>query len=221
MRKNVALFIYNPRVFKLVANLIKEYDLNVYVPDNIQDVRLCDMLIVDSEGLSVLKNILHGNHVPRHHVVFDEFSVYTSILSIFNIDKVGAVQIGIDVGRQLAYVILCDDFLLKAGYVSSFRELVSFVKLLESYLKPTKVILKIGGRISTSMLYSELVRSLPPDYELYIVDEKNSSSRTRLNLRGLKKRFTRDLHAALNIALREGIRFASIRAGSNHVSYTS
>lgn len=161
---------------------------------------------MDTEGLNVLRTSLSCDSLPNYHIVSDEISLYRTILNILDISKVKVLQVGIDTGRQLAYVVLCDNILLKANYAKNVRELATFIRILEEGLKPARVVIKVGGPSGLSELYSVLMKFIPSRYELYLVDERNSSSRPQVNLYGLRKGFTRDIYAALNIALREGIR---------------
>lgn len=203
--RSVALFIYNPRVLKYVKDVLRDYDLRFYVPRDISKVGDSDVLVVDSEGLRVLYSIV-GNNLPNYFLVnSNDISIYRPILNAYGIKELKIIQVGIDVGKRLAYVILCDRVLLRAGYVRSLRELINFINLLNNYLKPSKVIIKVGGYVDEFEIHL-LKNSLQRNYEVFLIDEQKSSTKTQLNLYGLKIRFTDDIYAALNIALRDGVK---------------
>ncbi len=217
----MALFIYNPRVLKYVKDVLRNYDLRFYVPRDVSKVKDSDVLIVDSEGLRILHSTV-GNNLPRYFLVNgDDASIYRPILNAYGIKEVKVIQVGIDVGKRLAYVVLCDGVLLRAGYAGSLRELINSINLLNNYLRPSKVIIKIGGYVDELEIHL-LKNHLQRNCEVFLIDEQKSSAKSQLNLCGLKIKFTDDIHAALNIALRDGIKleFAAENPTSRAGTYT-
>jgi len=158
----------------------------------------------------VLSSIIDSRGV-RYYVVSDDSSIYRFLINVFGIDDVKVFQIGIDIGSKLAYVILCDYVLLKAGYVSDFHGLIKEVEDLRSILKPVKTVVKVGitGRKLDYKLSEFIDLASGLGYEIYIIDEHSSSNQVNLKLRGMKSKLPIDVYAALNMVFRDGIRVVS------------
>jgi len=193
-----------------VLNAVKNYGIKIFVPEDINSLKnYRDVLLVDDEGLDILRTRLGINPV-NHYLIHDDASIYRFIVKVFGIKDVRVLQVGMDVGRRLAYVILCDNILLKAGYISRLKDLIETVEEFRKILTPSKVVIKLGSSAGTNnqkinMFVRELILS---GFEVVVADESNSSSKTWNKLDGYKIKFTTDIHAALNIAFREGVKFS-------------
>lgn len=189
---------------------MKNYGIKLFVPEDINSLKnYRGELLVDGEGLDLLKNYLGINPV-NYYLIRDDASIYRFIVKVFGIKDVKVLQVGMDVGRRLAYVILCDNILLKAGYISRLKDLIETVEKFREILTPSRVVIKLGSSTGTNnqkinIFMRELILS---GFEVVVADESNSSSKTWSRLNGYKTKFTTDIHAALNIAFREGVRFS-------------
>ncbi|MCS7107846.1 MAG: hypothetical protein RMH77_06665 [Sulfolobales archaeon] len=167
-------------------------------------------MLVDEEGLEVLKS--HNIYPNNYYLINDDASIYRFITKAFGIKEVKVLQVGLDVGRRLAYAILCDNLLLKAGYISRPKDLIETVVRFRDYLMPDKVVVKLGN---SSGVLSQKLETLLKDlilfgFEVVVADESNSSAKVWNTLMGYKTRFTTDIHAALNIAFREGVKVSKV-----------
>lgn len=195
-----------------MLNIIRQYDLELFTPDDLNTIKdYQDVLLVDEEGLEILRNYYDVNPT-NYYVVNDEASIYRFIIRVFGIKDVKVLQIGLDVGKRLAYAILCDNLLLKAGYVSRPKDLIEVLRKFRDYLMPEKVVVKLGSSsgISSQKLEIFLRDLLLSGFEVIVADESNSSFKTWNTLTGYRMKFTTDIHAALNIAFREGVKVSRL-----------
>lgn len=186
---------------------MKNYNIKLFVPNDVKSLKNYRELLVDREGLSILKDYLDINTL-NYYLVDGNDSIYKFIVRVFGIEDVKVLQVGVDVGRRLAYAILCDNLLLKAGYVSRLRDLIEDLRRLKEILTPSETIVKIGSSTAGSdqkvnYIMRELITS---GFEVIVINEDNSSSKVWNILNGYKTKFTTDMHAALNIAFRDGIK---------------
>ncbi len=113
--------------------------------------------------------------------------------------------VGVDPGKKLAYVVITGGVICSRGYASSFRELLKIIKSLAKKLKPEKVIIKVGERGKDKAVeLSQLVND--GSYEFYVVGEDRTNTRNLYLMREASIKLDKDCNAALNIALRDGLR---------------
>jgi len=209
MKPSVAIFIYNPRILKTLLDIAKDYGIEFYVPEDLTSIN--DELLVDTEGLNILKDLVNGKEL-KYYLINSKQSIYKFILKTFGVKDVKVLQVGVDLGSKLAYVIVCDKILLKAGYVDSLDDLILIIEDFKNYLKPDKVVVKLGNTPYSSDwgLDRVLSRLVSLGFEVMIIDESRSSHKTQVRVYGFKTRFTADIYAALNIVFRDGVRVTTV-----------
>jgi hypothetical protein len=209
MKPSVAIFIYNPRILKTLLDIAKDYGIEFYVPEDLTSID--DELLVDTEGLNILKDLVNGREL-KYYLISSKQSIYKFILKTFGVKDVKVLQVGVDLGSKLAYVIVCDNVLLKAGYVDSLDDLILIIEDFKNYLKPDKVVVKLGNTPYSSDwgLDRVLSRLVSLGFEVMIIDESRSSHKTQVRVYGFKTRFTADIYAALNIVFRDGVRVTTV-----------
>jgi hypothetical protein len=209
MKPSVAIFIYNPRILKTLLDIAKDYGIEFYVPEDLTSID--DELLVDAEGLNILKDLVNGREL-KYYLISSKQSIYKFILKTFGVKDVKVLQVGVDLGGKLAYVIVCDNILLKAGYVDSLDDLIPIIEDFKNYLKPDKVVVKLGNTPYSSdwSLDRVLSRLVSLGFEVMIIDESMSSHKTQVRVYGFKTRFTADIYAALNIVFRDGVRVTTV-----------
>lgn len=209
MKPSVAIFIYNPRILKTLLDIAKDYGIEFYVPEDLTSIN--DELLVDTEGLNILKDLVNGKEL-KYYLISSKQSIYKFILKTFGVKDVKVLQVGVDLGSKLAYVIVCDNVLLKAGYVDSLDDLILIIEDFKNYLKPDKVVVKLGNTPYSSDwgLDRVLSRLVSLGFEVMIIDESRSSHKTQVRVYGFKTRFTADIYAALNIVFRDGVKVTTV-----------
>jgi hypothetical protein len=209
MKPSVAIFIYNPRILKTLLDIAKDYGIEFYVPEDLTSIN--DELLVDTEGLNILKDLVNGKEL-KYYLINSKQSIYKFILKTFGVKDVKVLQVGVDLGSKLAYVIVCDNVLLKAGYVDSLDDLILIIEDFKNYLKPDKVVVKLGNTPYSSDwgLDRVLSRLVSLGFEVMIIDESRSSHKTQVRVYGFKTRFTADIYAALNIVFRDGVKVTTV-----------
>jgi hypothetical protein len=209
MKPSVAIFIYNPRILKTLLDIAKDYGIEFYVPEDLTSIN--DELLVDTEGLNILKDLVNGKEL-KYYLISSKQSIYKFILKTFGVKDVKVLQVGVDLGSKLAYVIVCDNILLKAGYVDSLDDLILIIEDFKNYLKPDKVVVKLGNTPYSSDwgLDRVLSRLVSLGFEVMIIDESRSSHKTQVRVYGFKTRFTADIYAALNIVFRDGVKVTTV-----------
>jgi hypothetical protein len=209
MKPSVAIFIYNPRILKTLLDIAKDYGIEFYVPEDLTSIN--DELLVDTEGLNILKDLVNGKEL-KYYLINSKQSIYKFILKTFGVKDVKVLQVGVDLGSKLAYVIVCDKILLKAGYVDSLDDLILIIEDFKNYLKPDKVVVKLGNTPYSSDwgLDRVLSRLVSLGFEVMIIDESRSSHKTQVRVYGFKTRFTADIYAALNIVFRDGVKVTTV-----------
>ena len=117
--------------------------------------------------------------------------------------------VGVDPGKKFAYVVLTGGTVCSRGYVSNFRELLDIINSLTKKLYPKKVIIKVGEQGKDKAL--ELIKLINSDfYELYIVPENKTNTKNPYLVLGRDSlKFNKDFNAALNIALKNGLRISN------------
>ena len=113
----------------------------------------------------------------------------------------GEIVVGIDPGQCYAYVVVADELLVDYGYACSLEELAERLCSLLSSAKALSKTVKVGDRGGL-----EAARALAScGLRVVLVDEEQSTRGTPVpGLRGLPRPLSRDVKAALRIALREG-----------------
>lgn len=209
MKPSVAIFIYNPRILKTLLDIAKDYGIEFYVPEDLTSIN--DELVVDTEGLNILKDLVNGKEL-KYYLINSKQSIYKFILKTFGVKDVKVLQVGVDLGSKLAYVIVCDNVLLKAGYVDCLDDLIFIIEDFKNYLKPDKVVVKLGNTPYSSDwgLDRVLSRLVSLGFEVMIIDESRSSHKTQVRVYGFKTRFTADIYAALNIVFRDGVKVTTV-----------
>jgi len=205
MRTSAPIFIYNPRLLRTLLDIGKDYNIEFYVPEDLTGIK--GELLVDPEGLNILKALVKSEDF-KYHLISNKQSIYKFILKIFGIEDVKVLQVGVDLGSKLAYVIVCDNILLKAGYVDSLDDLVLTIEDFRNCLTPNKVIVKLGNTPHSSEwdLDKVLSKLISLGFEVMIADESKSSYKTQVRVYGFKTRFTADIYAALNLIFRDGVK---------------
>jgi len=208
MKTSVAIFVYNPRLLKTLLDIAKDYGIEFYVPEDLTSIK--SELLVDREGLNILRSLVDGKDL-KYYLVSDRQSIYKFILKTFGVNDVKVLQVGVDLGSKLAYVIVCDNILLKAGYVDSLDDLILTIEDFRNHLTPDKIVVKLGNTPYSSDwgLDKVLSRLVSLGFEVMIADESRSSHKSQVRVYGFKTRFTADIYAALNLVFRDGVKVST------------
>jgi len=207
----ICVFIYDPRLLRIFKELAKGFPLNYSIPDTLSDITGYDVAIVDKEALRMIgSGTLRQNKNCTVYVVGDEEDLIRVILRVISGGSTDVQHIiaGVDLGSKIAYAILADDVLIGAGAVMTLDEFLNILTKLKRALRPLRAVVKVGLP-SSDALYQLLLRLLEgvtaSGYEVYVIDESRTTLKPLPQFKGLKNvRVTKDISAAINIALREG-----------------
>ena len=200
--RNLIVIVCDPKLMRKFKHLANTFRIAYTVPLRLREGEevAASTVIADSECLERL-----SVHAKRLFMI-NENNLVDVILKISGRERIYVLTVGVDIGERLGYVMLADDFLYSKGYAGNIKELIDLVSLANRELNPKNIILKIGDtglcnkEIAPELFPSELLHKL----KIYIVDELRSNQ-TNVFLNQESKKLTKDLNAALNIALRKGI----------------
>lgn len=211
----IAVLIYNPKVFREVIDRLRKINIDFYVPSTINELKellsdapdLSDHIFVMDDELMGLLNV--RSHIPNL-VLANEKNVLEVIsriiLKLLGRERVGELVLGIDVGKLYAYVLIADGYVVDYGLVMSLSRVVKCVRPWIKHLNPKVLSVRIGELANIDVLKD--LQKLGISMEVELIDESSSSKPPRyrpLNNVNLKE-ISQDLEAALNIALRSGIK---------------
>jgi len=219
LQRKVVAYIVNPKNAKrIIPKLSKRVPLEV---PSTNEIKFNENVIYvfDAEGINILKMKDRGPNV----IVIDElFSKGLSINAVveyitclsFGKERYNEVVIGIDVNSgSLAYAILADGILLEYDNITlTGQQLHELIHRLIRDIPCKRLILKIGlNALRENVLHViiSILKSLDDEImnkiQLHLVEETYTSiSNPYIGL--LTRIRNRDVKAAVNIALREGLK---------------
>jgi len=205
------VFIYNPRLLKKFKDIAEKFPLEYSVPDTLSNIVDYDVIILDEEAYRLIDNdILCLSKNRKIYRVDDEEDLIRVILRIITGSETGMhyLAVGVDLGSKIAYAVLADNMLIGAGTVLSPEEFLAMLIKLKRALKPLRAVIKVGLPGSDTLyqlLLKLLKQATQSGYEVYVIDESRTTSKPLPHFKGLRNiRTTKDINAAINIALRSG-----------------
>ncbi|MCD6428951.1 MAG: hypothetical protein J7L12_04995 [Desulfurococcales archaeon] len=207
----VCVFIYNPRLFRKFKDIAERFAIEYSVPSSLEDLENYDLIVVDEEARQLLEssNKRLGNR-PKIVVVSNEEDVISLISGIIT-GSGGSTQyliVGVDLGSKIAYAVFADNILISVGISLDPNDFLATLSKLKRALKPSRAVIKIGlpGSDELYQLLLKLLKvAIDCGYEAYVIDESKTTAKPLPRFRGLKNvRTTKDINAAVNIALRGG-----------------
>ncbi|MCD6324053.1 MAG: hypothetical protein J7L55_02975 [Desulfurococcales archaeon] len=196
------IVVCDPRLFRNVAEVLRTLKVDFRVPESLP-LRMDEgTVIADDECRSYVEGSAQIYVVNRANV--------WKIALLIAGRRGNTLQVGIDLGSKIAYVALLDDLLLRYGYVESSEELASEVGELVDLLSPKNTIIKVGSPERRLSQEARRIAKLMPqrNCEVYVVNEERSNKALAIlrsaypEIKGVAK----DIIAALNIALRDGVK---------------
>ncbi len=206
--------IYDPRVWRKFLELSEGLNVSFRVPKDLspEELRNCDSILVDVQALAILaRRGADLNTMCREVlVVSSEENLLSPLLKFAGFTDVSRLTAGIDIGGSMAYVVLADGTYLTSGKSHEVRKVVGVLSKVREALRPLNSIVKVGVPHSEELLhlFKALTDSLLAEgFEVYLIDEFNTTLKPFPRIRGVPKKLKdKDLRAAINIALREGIK---------------
>ena len=207
----VCVFIYNPRLFKKFKNTAEKFAIEYSVPSTLKDLENYDLVIADEEARQLLESSSKCvRNCPKMAVVSSEEDIISLITSIItgSEETTRYLVVGVDLGSKIAYAVFADNLLISVGITLDPNDFLATLSKLRRALKPSRAVIKVGlpGSDELYQLLLKLLRAaLDYGYEAYIIDESKTTAKPLPRFRGLKNvRTTKDINAAVNIALRDG-----------------
>ncbi|MCD6340580.1 MAG: hypothetical protein J7L51_01330, partial [Desulfurococcales archaeon] len=204
-------FIYNPRLFRKFKDIAEKFAIEYSVPNTLEDIKNYDIVIADEEAHQLIeRNSKCVKKGPKIAVVSSEEDMISLISSIItgNEENTRYLVVGVDLGSKIAYAVFADNLLISVGITLDLNDFLATLSKLRTALRPSRAVIKIGlpGSDELYQLLLKLLKvALRYGYEAYIIDESRTTAKPLPCFRGLKNvRTTKDINAAINIALRDG-----------------
>ena len=196
--RELVVALCDPKLMEEFKALAKLLDLSYSVPRLKKSFSGRKLIIADDECIK-LYGLKGSNMLPVNE------SNLTQVMFNLSGRTADVLLVGVDPGRRFAYVIISGDVVYLKGYVANFSELLRTMESVVRKLKPRKVVIKVGERSRGKVLRMLSLSSNGP-YELYVVSESKTNSRNLYLVSEQGARLSKDFIAALNIALRRGLR---------------
>ncbi len=209
-KQHVIVMICDPKLMRKFVKTAKTVGLSYEVPMDlrVKPKYVNHFVIVDEECMKYTHVQKVIEELKANVVVVNEDNITSQTLKILGINHVEVLTLGVDIGRRLAYAMLADDMLIDVGFVENPKELMSKLDEVVNDLKPSKTVVKVGvteGR--GTELISDLFKFITSkNLQIILVDEANTSKETTsyyVKAYGVRDK---DLRAAINIALKDGIK---------------
>ncbi len=205
------MFIYNPRLFRKFKDIAEKFAIEYSVPSTLKDLENYDLVIADEEARQLLESSSKCvRNCPKMAVVSSEEDIISLISSIItgSEESTQYLVVGVDLGSKIAYAVFADNLLISVGITLDPNDFLATLSKLRRALKPSRAVIKVGlpGSDELYQLLLKLLKAaLDYGYEAYIIDESKTTAKPLPRFRGLKNvRTTKDINAAVNIALRDG-----------------
>ena len=222
MVREVIAFIVDPNKERnIIPKLASRIHINVPNTSNFK-FKNNAIYVLDSEGYAVLKDKI-STHYKENIIIVDELIEkglnYDEIVEhitcrILDKDKYNEVITGVDVNRNnLTYVILADGLMLEYGSIPfTLSELSNIIDRIIRTIPHKRLIIKIGINALKENVIQEILKRIKPyvgtntdRINLYLVEESNTSAYNPY-IELISKIKDKDVRAAINIALKDGIR---------------
>ncbi len=209
-KQHVIVMICDPKLMRKFVKTAKTVGLSYEVPMDlrVKPKYVNHFVIVDEECMKYTHVQKVIEELKANVVVVNEDNITSQTLKILGINHVEVLTLGVDIGRRLAYAMFADDMLIDVGFVENPKELMSKLDEVVNDLKPSKTVVKVGvteGR--GTELISDLFKFVASkNLQIILVDEANTSKETTsyyVKAYGVRDK---DLRAAINIALKDGIK---------------
>jgi len=202
----LCVFIYNPKLFKLFMDLARRYGLTFNVPNSVDELVSCNTLLVDEEGVRVLK-LSDRSFKHLDPIVVNRNSIVRAVLKLAGVNEPITLLIGIDIGNRIAYAMFANNVMVKHGYVADVKGFEDVVNEMQRTIRPYRTVVKIGYSRNKYIAgkVSELASRLKEVFEadVLIVNEEGTSKGTNFNFLG---HLSRDVRAATNIAFKQAFK---------------
>lgn len=212
-RKHVTVMVCDPKLMRKFVKIAKIVGLSYEVPTDlgIGFKHVSNLVIVDEECRTYLRlqKVLEG--LKAEVFTVNEGNVASQVLKILGVDRVEVLTLGVDLGSRLAYAMFADDVLIDVGFAENPKELMSRLDEVISDLKPLKTVVKVGVTESRGLEFvNDLLKFISmKNLQVFLVDEANTSREaTSYYIKAYDIR-DKDLRAAINIALKDGVKIST------------
>lgn len=202
-KEELKVIVCDPRLMRRFRELASLFKIEYSVPKDPEGTVEGGIVIADQECAELFKIRSDTIHLVTSNNLLD------TILRLRGINKVKVLIVGLDPGARLAFAIFADDVLIDTGHVTNYTNFIERLDSLVNELKPEKVIVKVGMP-STQEYYtwlsSLLIELIDRTFDVYLVEETKTSYPPIREFPGINYTRSKDIDAAINIALREGIK---------------
>jgi len=201
--RDIKAVICNPRLMRRFAKLASKLGLTYSVPKEVGTKVSADVIIIDDECLE------HYEIDSNIAYLVTDSNVENVVSEVAGVRRASVLMVGVDLGASIAYAAFADKELVSAGKVCEPRDFLQRLRELMSFVEPRKMIVKVGLPETSDVngVLDEVIEGLlKMGCVTYLVDESRTSTEApKIALRRLKVKDD-DILAAINIALRSGMR---------------
>ncbi len=201
--RDIKVVICNPRLMRRFAKLAGKLGLTYSVPKEVGTKVSADVIIIDDECLE------HYEIDSNTAYLVTDSNVENVVSEVVGVRRASVLMVGVDLGASIAYAAFADKELVSAGKVCEPRDFFQRLRELMSFIEPRKIIVKVGlpeTNDADEVLNEVIEGLLKMGCVTYLVDESRTSTEApKIALRRLKVKDD-DILAAINIALRSGMR---------------
>ncbi len=201
--RDIKVVICNPRLMRRFAKLAGKLGLTYSVPKEVGTKVSADVIIIDDECLE------HYEIDSNTAYLVTDSNVENVVSEVVGVRRASVLMVGVDLGASIAYAAFADKELVSAGKVCEPRDFFQRLRELMSFIEPRKIIVKVGlpeTNDADEVLNEVIEGLLKMGCVTYLVDESRTSIEApKIALRRLKVKDD-DILAAINIALRSGMR---------------
>ncbi len=201
----IAVAICDPRLMRSFCSIAERLKIAYSVPKVGAKVVSADIVIIDEECLSMF-----SVDAKAAYLVSRVEDVVRVAYEVAGVRDEGVMLVGVDIGSQIAYVVIAGSTVVDKGKVKLPEELVLRIESIRRWLGGVRrIIVKVG--IPESSTHNEVFSNVAyaltrMGYRVYAVDENGTSSKLLPVLKRIVGEGDADINAAVNIALREGTR---------------
>lgn len=201
--RDIKAVICDPRLMRKFAKLAGELGLTYSVPKEVGVKVSADVIIIDDECLE------HYEINSNAAYLVTNSNIESVVSEVAGVRRASALMVGVDLGASIAYAAFADRELVSAGKVCEPKDFFQRLRELMSFIEPRKVIIKVGlpETNNADEVLGEVIEGLlKMGCITYLVDESRTSTEApKIALRRLNVKDD-DILAAINIALRSGMR---------------